>query len=181
MDGSARVHSVAGSPYAVGLALGRAVGARLGSNIDTYIERGPGRGGRLDRDALREGAMPWFERLPERFREEIEGLAEGAGLPLLRLAEWCYVEEHLAGRCTSVVGRVDGRVWLGRNNDYLAVGLWGYATVRAVDGLIPTLSFGMEAEPFTVTGVNAERLWLHHHYLPARDEAAATSTLSSYV
>jgi hypothetical protein len=158
------------------------MGERLERNIGTYVAKALSQRGMLGTTVLSLSALAWLRRLPQRFQAEIEGLAEGAGLPLQRLAEWCYVEEYMAGRCTSLIGKLDGRLWVARNNDYLALDLWGFATARKVDGLIPTLSLGMEGEPFTVTGINAERLWLHYHYLPVRDEApAGPAALPTYV
>ena len=63
------------------------MGTRLERNIVLYIEWGPAHQGCLERDALSRRALPWLRRLPERFQEEIEGLAEGAGVPPRHLAE----------------------------------------------------------------------------------------------
>jgi hypothetical protein len=48
--------------------------------------------------------------------------------------------------------------------------LWGYATIREVEGWIPTISFSMECDVFAPTGINKERLWLHYNSLSAWDE-----------
>jgi hypothetical protein len=32
--------------------------------------------------------------------------------------------------------------------------LWGYVTIREVEGRIPTISFSMEGDVFTPTGIN---------------------------
>lgn len=182
MSGSdSRVLSARGSARDVGLTLGRAVGERLRTSIETYIGRRLGEDSRTDGD-VRRRACDWLAGLPRRFQEEIEGLSSGSGVPMAQLADWCYLEAYLAGGCTTVVGRLGSRTWLARNNDFLPVPLWGYATIRAVDGLIPTLSLGMEAEPFTITGVNAARLWLHQHYLPACGAVVDShAALPSYV
>jgi hypothetical protein len=119
---------------------------------------------------LHQGALPWLSSLPKRFQDELEGMAEGAQLPLQRLAEWAYIEECEAHRCSGAVGLFGGRAWVARNNDAFVPELWGYATIREVDGRIPTLSFSMEADVFTPTGINKEQLWLHYNYLPVWDE-----------
>jgi hypothetical protein len=180
IDQNPRILFARGEPFAVGESLGRALGPRLGASVERWIAEGYLRHGRVDPDRLRRGALPWLESLPARFRDEIAGLAAGADLPLARVAEWCYVDECAAGGCSAFVRYLDGRAWVGRNNDYLASDLWGHATVREVAGLIPTLTFGLAGEPFTASGVNRERLWLHYNWLPAWD-AARPEALPPYV
>ncbi len=119
---------------------------------------------------LHQGALPWLRRLPKRFQDELEGMAEGARLPLQRLAEWSYIEECEAKRCSAAVGLFEKRAWVARNNDTYVPELWGYVTVREVDGRIPTISFSMEADVFAPTGINKDKLWLHYNYLPVWDE-----------
>ena len=92
IDIAHRIYHLKGSARSVGLALGRMIGPRLDHLIGCYIQNGPGRYGLVDLDKLRHGALPWLRSLPERFQEELEGLAEGAGLPLQRIAEWSFVE-----------------------------------------------------------------------------------------
>jgi len=120
--------------------------------------------------------MPWFGTLPARYREELSGMAEGAQLPVARLAEWFYVELCDGLGCSSAVGWIAGRAWVARNNDADWIpeepDLWGHAVVRAIDGCIPTLVFGQEGEMFAPSGVNAERLWLHDDWLPDADDPA---------
>jgi hypothetical protein len=99
----------------------------------------------------------------------MEGLAEGSGAPLQRIAEWSFVEECVVGGCSAFVCDVGGDLWVGRNNDIWVPDLWGYVTIREVEGRIPTMSFGMEGDPFTATGINREHLWLHYNWLPAGD------------
>lgn len=168
-----RIQHVTGRPRAVGFALGQAVRERLERNIDRYIANGPAKHGSIDWTRLREQALPWLRRLPQRFQDELEGMAQGANIPLQRLAEWCFVEECVQTGCSGFVWRLNGNVWVGRNNDIWAPEQWGYVTIREVDDRIPTISFGMEGEPFTATGVNAEQLWLHYNHLPVRDAPAA--------
>lgn len=166
---SGRVPRYAGTPRDVGRAAGRALGARLEANITRYLRERPRGPDALDLDELRRGAMPWLRTLPERFREELEGLAEGANVSIERVAEWNYVEACLGDGCSAFVGRIDGHTWIARNNDMFVPGIWGHATVREIGGRIPTLCFGQEADVFTATGVNRERLWLHHQALATSD------------
>ena len=153
----------------MGYALGSRIGPRLDQHIARYIETGPARHSVIDVVKMHAGALDWLRNLPRRFQEEFEGISEGAGIPLQRLAEWCYVEECLNGGCSALLCRIDGRVWVARNNDYWANGMWGYATLREVGGRIPRLDFGMDGDVFSGTGLNGEGLWLHYNWLPAPD------------
>lgn len=170
-----RTYHVKGSPREVGFALGQALGARLERNIARYIETGPARHGVIDRERLRNGALPWLRGLPQRYQEEFEGLAEGANVPLQRLAEWCFVEECVQDGCSAVVCLLEGRAWVARNNDLWAPDLWGYMTIREVDDRIPRIDFGLEGELFTGTGINREQLWLHYNWLPVVEQDAPTA------
>jgi hypothetical protein len=131
---------------------------------------------------LRTGALAWLRSLPARFQEEFEGLAEGANLPLQRLSEWQYIEQCVQESCSAFVCLLNGQAWVGRNNDMSVPDMWGYLTIREVDGRIPTMSFGLEGYVFTPTGYNRDKLWLHCHYLPVQDTPrAARPHLPSYV
>lgn len=162
-----RIHHFKGSPYAIGLAAGRALGAKLDQTISHYIAR---REQASDMDRLHQGALPWLRRLPERFQAELEGMADGAQLPLQKVAEWSFIEECETNLCSGAVGLFNGAAWVARNNDTYVPELWGYASIREVDGRIPTITFSMEGDVFAPTGINQERLWLHYHYLPVWDE-----------
>ena len=164
-----RIYHFQGSPKEVGLAAGRALGEKLERNIHHYIAR---RQHATDMDKLRRETLPWLRRLPQHFQDEFEGMAEGAHLPLQRLAEWAYVEECESNRCSGAVCRIADRVWVARNNDTYVPELWGYVTIREIDRRIPTISFSMEGDVFTPTGINQERLWLHYNYLPVWDKPA---------
>jgi hypothetical protein len=181
-DAAPRIYRVKGSPREAGLALGRALGERLAQNVERYIETGPARHGSLDRQRPRSGALPWLRSLPQRYQEEFEGMAEGSGVSLQRLAEWCFVEECAGNGCSALVCLLEGSAWVARNNDIWAPDLWGYVTVREIDGRIPTMGFGLEGELFTGTGVNGQRLWLHYNWLPLRGTpASGKSHLACFV
>jgi hypothetical protein len=108
-----------------------------------------------------------------RFQDEAEGLAEGAGLSLQRVAEWLAVEDCASDGCSGFVCLIDGLCWIGRNNDLRAPEVWGFVTVKHVENRIPTMTLGMEGDVFTATGINRERLWLHSQYLPTTDRPRA--------
>jgi len=166
---SDRIRRYAGTPREIGQAAGLALGRRLETTIARYVRERPQRPGALDFDALRRGALPWLRTLPTRFQEELEGLADGADLPVQRVAEWSYLDSCVDDGCSGFVGRLNGRAWVARNNDMFVPGIWGYATIRDVTGRIPTLCFGLEGDVFTATGINRDRLWLHHQALPTLD------------
>jgi hypothetical protein len=168
-DSLNRIYCFKGSPREIGVAAGRALGAKLERNINHYIAR---RQHATDMNKLRRDALPWLRRLPRRFLDEFEGMAEGAHLPLQRLAEWAYIEECELNQCSGAVCRIGDRVWVARNNDTYVPELWGYVTIREIDGRIPTVSFCMEGDVFTPTGINKDRLWLHYNYLPVWDKPA---------
>lgn len=162
-----RIRHYKGTPREIGFAAGLALGARLEQTVDHYLAR---RASAVDMARLHEGALAWLRSLPKRFQEEFEGMAEGARLPLQKLVEWCYIEECEGHRCSGAVGLFDGRAWVARNNDTFVPELWGYATIREVDGRIPTIGFGMEGDVFAPTGINKEKLWLHYNWLPVWDK-----------
>ena len=164
-----RVYHVTGSPFEIGYTMGRSLGAKLETNIERYTRERIPPHVTLDVERWRAGALPWLRNLPPRFRDEFQGLAEGAGLPLQRLAEWAYLEIVLSAQCSGAIIELDQQVWVARNNDIFAPGLWGYVTIREVTGRIPAISFGLEADVFTPTGINREQLWLHYNYLPTWD------------
>lgn len=164
-----RIHHFKGSPREIGFAAGQAFAATLGQTISRYIASVADS---KDMEKLRAGALPWLRTLPARFQDEFDGMAEGAGLPLQRIAEWAYIEECEAKQCSGAICLFENQAWVARNNDFYAPELWGYVTIRDVDGRIPTMMFSMEGEIFAPTGMNQEKLWLHYNFLPVWDQPA---------
>ena len=177
-----RITHLCGTPWEMGYAMGRKLGRRLEANIRRYLELRPQPAEALDLERLRAGALPWLRSLPVRFQQEMEGMAQGAGLPIQRLAEWQYLDPFLYPGCSGFVVEIDGRAWVGRNNDMYAPEMWGYMTVREPAGRIPTMSFGMEGDVFAPTGMNREKLWLHCHALEVNETPRqGRAHLPSYV
>lgn len=178
------INRFAGSPYQVGFAHGRVAGARLATIIDHYVD-GMTRSYGIDQSRLRSGAVPWLGILPAHFRQELAGMADGARLPLARLAEWLYVELCVNWGCSTAVGLIDGRAWVARNNDADWIradpDCWGHAVVREIEGRLPTLIFGLEGDCFGASGVNAQRLWIHPDYLANTDVVGHEALLPSWV
>jgi len=162
-----RVHHFKGSPYEIGFSAGRKLGSKLEQIISYYIAR---REHASDMNKLHKGALSWLRRLPKRIQKELEGMAAGANLPLQRLAEWSYIEECESKSCSAAVGLFNGCIWIARNNDSYVPELWGHAIIREIEGRIPTISFSMEGDVFTPTGINKDKLWLHYNFLSACDE-----------
>ena len=163
---------VSGTPYQVGLILGEALESQLAQDIDHYLSDGPLKFGEIDQKSLTEGAMAWFETLPQRFRKELEGLADGSGVPIQRIAEWNFADAKSTKGCSGFLLRKDGAIWLGRNNDLWVPDLWGYAIRRNITGRLGTINFGMRGELFAATGLNQAGLWLHYNWLPSFEPIA---------
>jgi len=164
---------LAGTPYQVGYQLGEKLQTNLAEDITHYLTGGPLKFGEATPKSLAEGAPGWFESLPPRFRLEMEGLAEGSGVPIQRIAEWAYADAGGKLGCSAFLLRTGDALWVGRNNDLWAPEFWGYAIRRQVTGRLGTLSFGLQGELFAVTGVNQAGLWLHYNGLPATDRTDA--------
>jgi hypothetical protein len=159
--------------------MGRSLGARLSRNIDRYTSvRGRG-STRADRPGLGR-SIDWVRGLPERFRLELEGLSEGAGIPLSRVADWAHTEEALAEGCTSAIVHAGGELWVARNNDTHVPAMWGYITVREPERRNAWMSFCLEGDVFTPTGVNRDGLWLHYHYLSEETGSSTSEGLPPY-
>jgi len=164
-----RIYHFKGSPREIGFAIGRMLGNRLGQKINQYITNQtiP-----KDMKKLHTGAIPWLRSLPHRFQEEFQGLAEGANIPLQLLAEFNFIEECDVSQCSGAIYPFENKVWVARNNDAYVPELWGYVTIREVEGRIPTINFSMEGDIFTPTGINKEKLWLHYNFLSVWDQPA---------
>jgi Acyl-coenzyme A:6-aminopenicillanic acid acyl-transferase len=158
-----------GTAKEIGVFMGQALREKLAQNIELYIRKCPLSPEALDSDNLRTGAIPWLNSLPERFQDELKGMAEGANVSLQTIAEWNYVEQCIQEECSGFICLMNGHAWLGRNNDTYVPELWGYMTIREVENRLPTISFSMEGDVFSPTGINRERLWLHYNYLPVCD------------
>lgn len=122
-----RTYHFKGSPRQIGFTAGQTFAASLEQTISRYIARVKES---KDLEKLHAGALPWLRRLPARFQDEFEGMAEGAGISLQRLAEWAYIEECDAKQCSGAVCLFENQAWVARNNDFFAPELWGYMTIR---------------------------------------------------
>ncbi len=162
-----RIYHFKGNPREIGFATGHMLGKRLEQTVNYYITNQPIS---KNMEKLHTGALSWLHGLPHRFQEEFEGQAEGANIPLQRLAEFDYIEECDVIQCSGAIFPTENKVWVARNNDTYVPELWGYVMIREVEGRIPTINFTMEGDIFTPTGINKEKLWLHYNYLPVWDQ-----------
>ena len=162
-----RYTSLHGTPFEVGLALGTALRDTLSADIEHYLEEGPLKLGDLTRAALDSGAMGWFDSLPERFQQEMQGMADGSCVPIQHIAAWGYADAGGRPACSGFLLQTGENLWVGRNNDLWVPDLWGYAIERHIPGRLATLAFGMRGEIFAATGLNEAGLWLHYNWLPA--------------
>jgi hypothetical protein len=169
-DDLQRVFRFKGSPWEIGFTAGQTFASRLEETINRYIASVYSL---KDMQKMHAGALPWLRTLPPRFQDEFEGMAAGSEIPLQRLAEWAYIEECDLQQCSAAVILFENQAWVARNNDYYAPELWGYATIREVDGRIPTMVFCCEGDIFSGTGVNKDRLWLHYNFLTPWDKASS--------
>ena len=177
-----RICRLKGTPREIGFNHGRALKDVFEEYIHLYVEDGLQALNLIDVEKLQGGALPWLRRLPLRFQEEIEGMSDGSGIPLERLAQWWFSECCLLKNCSAFVCEIDGKAWVGRNNDAWLPDLWGYTIIREVEGRLPTMTFGLQGDVFTAIGVNKERLWLHANALPTSDAPALEkSHLDFYV
>ncbi len=112
-----RYLSLEGSPYQVGRQLGERLQETLANDIAHYLNAGPLQAGEITAKQLSAGALDWAHSLPQRFLDEMEGLADGAGIPLQRVAEWGYADSGGKTGCSAFLLRTGDGLWVGRNND----------------------------------------------------------------
>ena len=119
-----RICRLKGTPREIGFNHGRALKDVFEEYIHLYVEAGLQRLNLIDVEKLRCDALPWLRKLPLRFQEEIEGMSDGSGVPLERLAQWWFSESCLLKNCSAFVCEIDGKAWVGRNNDAWLPDLW---------------------------------------------------------
>lgn len=164
---NATVEVFRGEAYEMGQQIGVSARATLKPTLEKYIHAADRAWG-LDLDAMEKGALSKAETLPADYLEEMRGVADGAGLPIDLLASGLFCDTFMRG-CTAFLYRLRDQIWVGRNNDFIAPGIWSQINVLERKDRIPTMLFGMKGDLFAGTGYNAEKLWLHYNYLPAWD------------
>jgi hypothetical protein len=157
--GSLRYHrgvpivELAGSPREIGLAR-----VYLEAFFEKYAE---GKG----RREWEETTSLLVRSIPARYREEIEGLAEGAGIsvPDARFLQ-TFLDIHKLAACSTLTARSpDGRFVVGRNLDFPSMGIahrYGVVFVIRGEGLRPVVSVGWPGLLGAITGLNDAGLTL---------------------
>jgi hypothetical protein len=135
---------------------------------------------KVDLSQIKINAESWLKRIPEQYQSEVIGLSDGSGCSLEFIIQWIYFDRFLDGGCTSFIIKNNGKLWVGRNNDYIAPKIWSHVNILLKDNLIPVMLFGIGGDLFSGTGYNKEKIWLHYNWLPVWDEAAAEA-LPPYV
>lgn len=165
-----RIIRSAGSPYETGVQTGCQLGPDFAVYIDQYLSTGPYLRPHFNRQRHQEISMAIFASYPDRFRQELEGLAQGAGIPLKKVTEWVTAETCMSAACSGFLLHDGEKTWIGRNNDLWSPHLWGFARHRAVSHRIPVTTFGLAGDAFSATGYNQAGIWLHYNYLKAPDQ-----------
>jgi hypothetical protein len=172
-----RILRSGGTPYETGFQTGQQLGPALSAYIDAYLSSGPFLRTNFDHERHSKKSLSILSGYTERFCQECEGLAAGAGIPLKKVAEWIGAEACMIPQCSGFLLQYRDKTWIGRNNDLWSPHLWGYALKRKVKNRIPILTFGLAGDIFSATGLNDAGLWLHYNYLkaPDRDKNSASA------
>lgn len=165
-----RILRTGGTPFETGFQAGQQLGPALSAYIDAYLSSGPLTRKNFDRVRHEKESMDILSSFPGRFRQELEGLARGADIPLKKVAEWVSAEACMSSQCSGFLLKSGGKIWIGRNNDLWSPHLWGYVLKREVKNRIPVMTFGLAGDVFSATGLNRAGLWLHYNYLKAPDQ-----------
>jgi len=204
------LHMLPGPPGDAGMKHGREIAHFFDDTfLETYLAR-LSQINRVQRSDMPVQAQRWLASLPTHFQEEVDGMAVGAGVPALRVAEFLYAdisrptnpatpptspadpvrvsddEEPAAASgpmCTGVMTMIDRELWIARNCDWLFATLvrGTAAVVHASPGRIPVMGVGIRGDIDVDTGINAERLWVHLHTLYATDEPRGDRTCISWL
>jgi len=185
-----RVVAAEGGPHGRGVAIGRALKDEIASHLDAW--RGyivvPGGGDARDyvADLLRETDFKAaIRRHAPDLLDEIEGVAEGAGLAAAEVyalqlldEEWAYRARRAAGRtppkCSSLaIASAAGPTWIGQNMD-LGGYTDGYQAVLRIgqDGDKPAALVFTTAGMIGLMGVNAAGVGVCVNSLPQLPNAA---------
>ncbi len=163
MDGTPLLE-VSGPPYEVGLQYGvllrpeiRSLYAEFNRLLDQLT------GGGLRRFFFRislDGKLGEMRgELPAGFEEEVQGIADGSGIPFSDYLFFAMAPEILFDTgCTSMVVRRGGQVVHARNFDFPwpANLVWRYPVIAkvAIDGKVPYVNIGFAGLPGVYTGLN---------------------------
>lgn len=154
-----------GAPYEMGLQQGRLLGPVIGRALDAYLG-----GIRLfrwmDRAELLRRGRRLEAFIPAAYREEMRGIAAGAGMPYDDiLIGHTFLESIQCVQCSCYAAygasTRNGEVIFGRNLDFMSMGfahLIGVISFVKPDGGIPFLSVAWPGWAGTLTAVNLRGL-----------------------
>ena len=101
------------------------------------------------------------KRIPKRYREELMGIAQGAGISYNKLLLFPLFPEGLHMGCTSIIQRIEEGVILARNLDYIPfLGKYPLVVEYDIPGRQKIVSFGIIGFPGILTGFNENGLAL---------------------
>lgn len=161
-DGALVLH-LAGTPYEMGLQHGRLLMDTVRKNLQRIFDNKDELGKSEEYQAylMMQGFMHEMLRphIPERFKEELRGLADGAGLTYEQVEAGNLFPEafHCSGIALRGSATKDGSLYHVRILDYMTkLGLQDAALVivQRPDGLRPWLNVGFAGFIGTVTGMN---------------------------
>ena len=160
---------LSGSPYAMGYQHGSVLRKQVQAsvaNVMAFVNRGlgiPVVGGWLARRALDRAWAKMEPFIPTRYSEELEGLADGAGIPLKTLRRVHALPERMATTCASFAAfgqaTQDGRMIQARNLDWaIRADVQRYAAVfvHRPAGRIPFVSAGWLGFMGVISGINRQ-------------------------
>ena len=197
--------SIPGPPRDAGFAHGRVIADLLAPAFCEPYVRELCSVIRVERDDMTRQAERWLAQLPAHHQEEIDGMAAGARVPVVRAAEFLYADiarasdtgdqrlDPAAGAEPLPIGPMCSAVvtppsrthapWVARNCDWLrAILSRGVAAVHhALPNRIPVLAVGINGDIDVDTGMNAEGLWLHLHTLYAPGDPRGDRTRISWL
>jgi len=175
-----RVVRLKGSPYAMGYQHGKLLAeevARAVADFDRLLDQAAGQlklsvggaqvaipraGLEIILDVLYRRCSAHF---PERYARELEGIADGAGVPLLALRRMQVVSELTERACTEFAvwgaATVNGKHYHGHNFDWaIDAGLQQNAAlfVYQPEGLVPFVAAGYAGMIGHFSGMNAEKI-----------------------
>ncbi|HVY61299.1 MAG TPA: C45 family autoproteolytic acyltransferase/hydrolase, partial [Planctomycetota bacterium] len=179
------VAHLAGTPREMGLAHGRMLAERVKEDIRAYLDDfAVADAHRTKADLL----ALWKKHLPDvprAYVEELEGLAEGAGVPLddVLAAHAIPTVFHCSGAALSGPATKDGKLYHYRSLDY-SLGIGHAKTVqenavlfvRSPAGAIPHVVVGWAGVVGCVTGMNAAGVSLGEMGSSSKDEEEGAGT-----
>jgi hypothetical protein len=157
--GTTPVLRLRGTPYEMGFAHGRLLGQEIRRLADAYLDRFFRSYASVAAGSVYEPSERMAAFVSRAHREEIRGLADGAGMPEREaLLFQTFIDIHKTFACSTVVGRTRaGRTVFGRTLDFPSMGLahrYGLVVVRHAPDARPVASVSWPGLLGTLSGMN---------------------------